>query len=152
LVEWHPADRFRFDRIDQAPGTAYPVPVIASIGRAATILALCLSLGFHWLALQSVAWTTMLVANARHAPLSEAVAKTFDGAHPCDLCQAVAAGKKSEKKSEVLPAVMKLDLICTLRPLTWLPPWVSYEYPRLNSAIPERFQSPPVPPPRALLG
>ena len=90
----------------------------------------------------------MLVANARHAPLSEAVAKTFDGAHPCDLCQAVAAGKKSE----VVPAVVKMDLICTLRTLTWLPPWVSYEYPRINFAISKRFQSPPVPPPRALLG
>jgi len=94
----------------------------------------------------------MLLANARHAPLGEAVAKTFDGAHPCDLCQAVAAGKKSEKKSEVLPTIVKLDLICTLRTLIWLPPWASYEYPRINFAISERFQSPPVPPPRALLG
>jgi hypothetical protein len=128
------------------------LPVISSIGRGVTILALCLSLGLHWLALQSVAWTTMLVENARRAPLSEAVAKTFDGAHPCDLCQAVASGKKSEKKSDLLPAVVKLDLICTLRALTCLPARVSYEYPRLNSAIPERFQSPPVPPPRALLG
>lgn len=94
----------------------------------------------------------MLLANARHAPLSEAVAKTFDGAHPCDLCQAVAAGKKSEKKSEVLPTIVKLDLICTLRTLIWLPPWASYEYPRINFAFSERFQSPSVPPPRALLG
>jgi hypothetical protein len=126
--------------------------VLNSIGRAATISALCLSLGFHWLALQSVAWTTMLVANARHAPLSEAVAKTFDGAHPCELCHAVAAGQKSEKKSEVLPTVGKVDLICTTHTLSWLPPWVSYEYPRVNSAIPERSQAPPVPPPRSLSG
>ena len=126
--------------------------MIWTIGRGATILELCLSLGLHWLALQSVAWTGMLLANARHAPLGEAVAKTFDGAHPCELCQAVAAGKKSEKKSEVLPTIVKLDLICTLRTLTWLPPWASYEYPRIDFAISERFQSPPVPPPRALLG
>jgi hypothetical protein len=126
--------------------------VLSSIGRAATILALCLSLGFHWLALQSVAWTTMLVANARHAPLTEAVAKTFDGAHPCELCHAVAAGKKSEKRSEVLPAVAKMDLICTTRTLSWLPPWVSFECPRMNSALPERWQTPPVPPPRLLPG
>jgi hypothetical protein len=128
------------------------LPVIYSIGRAAMIFALCLSLGFHWIALQSVAWTTMLVANARHAPLSEAVAKTFDGAHPCELCHAVADGKKSEKKSEVLPAVVKMDLICTLRTLTWLPPWISFEYLRMNSATLERSQAPPVPPPRLLPG
>ena len=67
----------------------------------------------------------MLVANARSAPLSEAVAETFNSAHPCGLCHAVADGKKAEKKSEVLPAVVKMDLICTLRTPTWLPPWVS---------------------------
>jgi len=94
----------------------------------------------------------MLVANARHVPLSQAVAKTFDGAHPCELCHVVEAGKKSEKKSEVLPTVAKMDLICATRTLTWLPPWISYEYPRLNFAILERHQSPPVPPPRSFPG
>jgi hypothetical protein len=116
------------------------------------ILALCLSLGLHWLALQSVAWTTMLVANARHAPLSEAVARTFDGNHPCDLCHAVATGKKSEKKSDLPSTIAKMDLICTTRTLTCLPPWAPYVYARTRSAIPKRFQAPPVPPPRSLPG
>jgi hypothetical protein len=126
--------------------------VISKIGRAATILALCLSLGFHWLALQSVAWTTMLVANARHAPLSEAVAKTFDGNHPCDLCHAVANGQKSEKKSEILPVPAKMDLIYTRRTPTCGPPWVPYDFPWVSCAIPERSQAPPAPPPRLLPG
>jgi len=126
--------------------------VITSIGRAATILALCLSLGFHWLALQSVAWTTMLVSNARHEPLSEAVARTFDGNHPCDLCHAVATGKKSEKKSDLPSTIAKLDLICTTRTLTWLPPWAPYIYAGSFYAVPECSQSPPVPPPRSLAG
>lgn len=94
----------------------------------------------------------MLVANARHAPLSEAVAKTFDGGHPCDLCHAVAEGKKSEKKSEVLPFVTKMDLICTRRTPTCGPPSVPYDFPRVSCAIPERAQAPPVPPPRLLPG
>ena len=125
---------------------------MGTIGRAATILALCLSLGFHWLALQSIAWTTMLVANVLHTPLTEAVAKTFDGGHPCNICHVVAEGNKSEKKSEILPMVAKIDLICTTRLLSWTLPWVSYEYPRLTLAIIERSQAPPVPPPRSLLG
>jgi hypothetical protein len=126
--------------------------MICTIGRATTILALCLSLGIHWVALQSIAWTTMLVENVWHTPLSEAVAKTFDGGHPCNLCHAVAEGKKSEKKSEVLPMVAKIDLICNTRPMRWVAPWVSYEYPRKNSAMAERSQAPPVPPPRSLPG
>ena len=69
---------------------------------------------------------------------------------PASFVRPSRTGQKSEKKSEVLPAIVKMDLICTLRTLTWLPPWVSYEYPRMNSAIPERSQSPPVPPPRLL--
>jgi len=125
---------------------------MGTIGRAATILALCLSLGFHWLALQSIAWTTMLVANVLHTPLTEAVAKTFDGGHPCNICHVVAEGNKSEKKSEILPMVAKIDLICTTCLLSWALPWVSYEYPRLTLAIIERSQAPPVPPPRSLLG
>lgn len=126
--------------------------MLFAIGRAATIVALCLSLGFHWLALQSVAWTTMLVENTRHASLSEAVAETFDGAHPCHLCHAIADGKRSEKKSEVLPMVAKMDLICTTRTVAWQPPFVRYDYAATRCAIPKRFLAPPAPPPRLLPG
>jgi hypothetical protein len=126
--------------------------MLSAIGRVTTIVALCLSLGFHWLALQSVAWTTMLVANARHAPLSEAVAMTFDGSHPCDLCHAVTQGKKSEKKSEILPTVAKMDLMCVAQSLAWLPPWVRYDYALRAFFLPETFLLPPAPPPRLLPG
>ncbi len=119
-----------------------------AIGRATTILALCLSLGFHWLALQSVAWTTMLLSNACHVSLREAVAKTFDGAHPCNLCHAVADGKKSENKSEVVPTIVKMDLICVTRALPWLPPSVRYEFAPFRVSIPDYSPAPPSPPPR----
>ena len=117
--------------------------------RTATMLALCLSLGFHWMALQSVAWTTMLVSNARSAPLSEALARTFDGAHPCTLCHAVADGHKSEKKSELPPAWGKVDLICTTQRVNLLPPWVIVEFPIETPAISEFSFPPPAPPPRS---
>ena len=90
----------------------------------------------------------MLLSNACHASLSEAVAKTFDGAHPCDLCHAVAEGKKSEKKSEAVPTIAKMDLICVTRTLTWLPPWVQSEFAPLRFSIPEYSLAPPSPPPR----
>jgi hypothetical protein len=122
--------------------------MLSAIGRAMTIGALCCSLGLHWLALQSVAWTTMLVSNARHVHLTEAVAKTFDGAHPCDLCKVVAEGKKSEKKSQILPAIAKMDLICTTRSFRFLPPWVSYGYHSAEVFRPQHYYSPPAPPPR----
>jgi hypothetical protein len=125
--------------------------VFSSIGRAATILALCLSLGFHWLALQSVAWTTMLVANAKLATLTEAVAKTFDGAHPCSLCHAVSAGKSSEKKSDLQSLTPKIDIICVNRALRLRRPSTLFEYLVVDFALSETRHSPPVPPPRSLL-
>ncbi len=116
------------------------------------ICALCFSLGGHWLALQSLAWTTMLVENAHHTSLTEAVAKTFDGAHPCALCHAVAAGKKSEKKSETLPLVAKIDLLCPLRLQLWQPPATPCAYPAPLVVVAARAQAPPAPPPRFVLG
>ncbi|MEO6970234.1 MAG: hypothetical protein ABI217_05005, partial [Chthoniobacterales bacterium] len=90
--------------------------------------------------------------NAQHVPLSEAVAKTFDGGHPCGLCHALAEGKKSEKKSEILPTIAKVDLICTRQTLACLPPWVRYDHAPWKGAIPERAHAPPAPPPRLLPG
>lgn len=94
----------------------------------------------------------MLVTNVCHVPLSEAVAQTFDGAHPCDLCHTVAAGKNSEKKSQVRVTVAKVDLLCTTRSVSHLPPFVRYDYGAMGGTIPERFPAPPVPPPRLLPG
>ena len=121
------------------------------LGRAAVICALCLSLGGQWLALQSVAWTTMLVKNAQRLSLTEAMVKTFDGAHPCDLCHAVAAGKKSEQKSSTLPTVAKVDLICPARQAPLPARAVPYIYPSVVFETDTRSSAPPVPPPRALL-
>jgi hypothetical protein len=102
----------------------------------------------HWLALQSLAWTTMLVENARRAPLSEAVAKTFDGSHPCDLCHAVAAGKKSEQKSETVPLVLKMDLIGPPASQTAPRSSVSHEFASFIVRDGWLSHAPPAPPPR----
>jgi len=63
-------------------------------------LALASSIGLHWTVLQVVAWAGMIVSYSQEAPLGEAVVKTFDGEHPCNLCKQIAKGKQSEKKSE----------------------------------------------------
>jgi len=119
-------------------------------GRFVTILALCCEIGLHWIALQSLAWTTMIVEYSKHAPLRAAIAQTFDGAHPCSLCHAVNAGKTSEKKSDLQPAAVKVDLICGPRGISLPPPSVRFEYATIMFSCPERLHSPPVPPPRLL--
>jgi len=63
------------------------------VRRFVVVLALTLSMGLHWSALQTVAWTTMLLDFAQDHSLDEAVGMTFDGRHPCSLCCAIDAAK-----------------------------------------------------------
>ena len=70
-------------------------------------MALIATTGAHWAALQSVAWTTMLVNNLCTHSLSESVARTFDGKYPCPICKAITAARQSEKKSEFTAQTQK---------------------------------------------
>ena len=77
--------------------------------KLAIVAALACSIGLHWGFLQSVAWVGMVVNYSQDGTVGEAFAKTFDGKHPCALCKAIAAGKKSEKKSEFPVAGKKFE-------------------------------------------
>jgi hypothetical protein len=122
-----------------------------TIGRAATIVALCLAIGLHWLALQSMAWTTMICEYSKDASLFEAVSKTFDGNHPCALCHAVNSGKNSEKKSEFQAKTVKIDMVCFFPAGPSPKPFVSFDYMTDSFRLSENRPSPPVPPPRELV-
>jgi hypothetical protein len=76
------------------------IPVFVRIGKISLVFALASMLGAHWALLQTVAWTTMLADNLQSNSFQVAAEKTFDGKHPCCLCKAIAAGKKSENKTE----------------------------------------------------
>jgi hypothetical protein len=122
--------------------------VLRIAGRASTILALCCAIGLHWVALQSVAWTTMVIEYSKRAPLCQAIEQTFDGAHPCSLCHVVKAGKNSEKKSDLQSPAPKIDMICVARPIPLLPTFTSFEYAANIFQSSKIGYSPPVPPPR----
>src|SRR5205823_8508954 len=125
--------------------------VFRCVGRIATIIALCCAIGLHWIALQSLAWTTMIIDYSMRAPLRQAITQTFDGAHPCSLCHAVNNGKNSEKKSDLQSSTPKMDMIyvaCTIR---LIPPFKLFEYALDNFPLSDIGQSPLVPPPRESL-
>ena len=88
--------------LDFKVATFDSLAVIGRIGKLVVIAALVATTGAHWTVLQTVAWTTMLADNLHSSSLPEALVKTFDGKHPCRLCKTIAAGKKSEKKSEAI--------------------------------------------------
>jgi hypothetical protein len=125
--------------------------VFARFGKFFVVAALVLTTGAHWAALQTVAWTTMLTNNLRTQSVSEAMANTFDGEHPCPLCKAIAAAKKSGKKSEAVSPVLKMEFPLVTESLFLNPP-AQFE----ELAEPDFFakllpSKPPLPPPRGNL-
>src|SRR5262245_11673850 len=121
------------------------------IGRIATIAALCCAIGLQWIVLQSLAWTTMLIDYSKRAPLCQAVAQTFDGAHPCSLCHVINKGKTSERKYDLQSPAQKIDMICVSRSGHFIRPLFPFKYAMRDFFSSHIGRSPPVPPPRSLL-
>lgn len=115
------------------------------------VLALVFSIGAHWALLQSVAWTTMLAANLSTDSWSEAVSKTFDSEHPCELCKKIKAGKDSEQKPERQIELKKLEFVCISSNFSCTAPGPF----ALPSGVTRNYSDcdypPPVPPPRSYL-
>jgi hypothetical protein len=126
--------------------------VLRCVGRIVTILALCCAIGLQWVALQSLAWTTMIIDYSKRAPLRQAITQTFDGAHPCSLCHAVNKGKNSERKSDLQLAAPKIDMICGPCAIRLVPPFRRFEYASADFSFSDIGESPLVPPPRVLPG
>lgn len=125
--------------------------MVGCIGRGLTIFALCCAIGLHWLTLQSIAWTSMIIDYSKRGTLCHAIAQTFDGAHPCSLCRVINKANSTEKKSDLQLLTPKLDLFCTKHAITLALPFISFDYANSDFRVSEVGHSPPVPPPRSIL-
>ena len=67
------------------------------VGYTVAAAAMFLVAGGHWGALQTVAWAGM-VWNYTQADgsLLSGVQKTFDGSHPCTMCDSIKTAKEKE--------------------------------------------------------
>jgi hypothetical protein len=122
--------------------------VFARIGKIFVIIALVAMLGAHWALLQTVAWTTMLAKNLHSSSFHDAVTKTFDGQHPCPLCKAIAAGKKSEQKTEFSLQSQKLEFPPAKDNFVLIAPSQFQLLPLENSSAKSLAQKPLLQPPR----
>lgn len=118
-------------------------------GKILVVIALVVMTGAHWAALQTVAWTTMLANNLRTQSVAEAVSETFDGEHPCPLCKAVAAVKKSEKKSEAVTPVLKIEFPPAPEKFPFIAPAPISAFSLIKFSADSFFSKPPLPPPRS---
>lgn len=107
--------------------------------------------------LQTVAWAEMLHDyTQRSGNLAVAVAQTFDGQHPCELCRTIALAKsKSHDPSPAAPSLKddvkaKVLLAGPVFCLAICQP-LGIALPRRASVFgPGRTEAPPTPPPRRL--
>lgn len=116
------------------------------------IAALVTAFSGHWIVLQSVAWTAMILDNTRRSEWRDAFAKTFDGRHPCPLCKSIEKGRQSEKKRDAQVVASKLNLFHQAHAVALSPP---HDFRQLQT--PDTFSQrlphrPPVPPPRDFPG
>jgi hypothetical protein len=122
--------------------------VFVRFGRVFVICALIATTGLHWAVLQTVAWTTMLADNLHSSSFHDAVTRTFDGKHPCCLCQAIAAGKSSEQKNEFTAQMQKFEFPPVKENFALIAPSQFQLLPQTNAFAESLAQKPLTPPPR----
>ena len=118
-----------------------------AVGKWLTVLSLCAAIGLHWAALQTVAWMGMLLDYSRTGTVASAIEKTFDGHHPCPLCQAISKGRESGKKPE-LQLGHKIDMDCDWQAISIAPPAVDNFWHAFVTKESGVAHEPGVPPPR----
>ncbi|MFA6318752.1 MAG: hypothetical protein WC943_15190 [Elusimicrobiota bacterium] len=77
--------------------------------RLTLVASLLYASGAHWLVLQSVAWTRMVIAAARTGSTAQALATTFDGRHPCEMCHRIQEGAQSQQQEKSLAPELRLE-------------------------------------------
>jgi len=142
-------DRDLADTLDRGQAIGNHPPVLRCFGRVLLITALVSVIGGHWAILQSIAWTNMLADNLRTDGFTRAVAKTFDGEHPCRMCKAISQERQAEKKPDTLDLkVRKLDLASKEEQFTFMPPTICWLVPGQTFAGDMLSHPPLLPPPR----
>ena len=120
--------------------------ILSLLFAALSLFALAFSLGAHWSILQVVAWVNMTVAYSQDATFGEAIQKTFDGKHACQLCKLVDQGKQKEQQQSTSVQKHKLDLIPS--PATiWVLPLETVTSQFAAAPLWRSFSEPPTPPP-----
>jgi len=112
------------------------------------IAALFIASGGHWAVLQMVAWGRMMVEYSQRSEIAVAVAKTFDGRHPCSMCVAIQKSRQSEKKQEMQITAKKMEIFCQAAQLFVFAEADCGPRGMEDSVASPRFEQPSAPPPR----
>lgn len=122
--------------------------MLRRIQRWLVVILLVFLIGGHWAILQATAWAGMLLNYSQKATITEAWTKTFDGEHPCKLCNAVRAGKRAEKKHEMLKLDTKFDFTFDAGTFGLFPPRPLRHFTPVTERAEALADTPLLPPPR----
>ena len=90
----------------------------------------------------------MIVTRASETSLVDAVKITFDGAHPCGLCQKIGEGRAKEQRQDGPVLTAKIELFYEAVPVIVHPRSPQSWVPAIPLAAQTRTQPPGLPPPR----
>jgi hypothetical protein len=124
--------------------------VLSRLPKLLLVSALASSIGLHWAFFQTLAWAQMVISYSQDAPLTEALAKTFDGKHPCKLCKNIAESKQSEKKADSDLDLKKFEFSFVTSTFIFSAPAFFDDPHPSNLFGPALSETPPVPPPQQL--
>lgn len=122
------------------------------IGQILCFAAVCQLLGGHWAILQTTAWVRMVIEYSANDGLQIGLSKTFDGAHPCELCKNIAKNKGAEKKHAAAGEPGKLIVVCPAQASVLYHPAEFWRLRPTVESVHSLSRTPPVPPPRVLIG
>jgi hypothetical protein len=108
-----------------------------------------MAIGLHWAALQSIAWVGMLITYSHSGSVASAFEKTFDGNHPCPLCNAISKGQQSGKKPDIQLG-SKIDMDYPRQAAMPIPPLRAFSWPAFAPEGSPAGTEPIVPPPRSV--
>jgi hypothetical protein len=113
------------------------------------LVAFVFSCGGQWPVLQAVAWANMIREYSEMVPLTQAIAMTFSGQYPCELCKIVAEKKESDNaKVATLFQHEKKLFFSGLRVAVPFPAIFSQDFVIPTQFLVTRAEVPPTPPPR----
>ena len=94
----------------------------------------------------------MLVEFSSSSSLTEAVGKTFDGEHPCELCKVVKKTKDGEEKKPLLKSEMKLEVALPIPVSVPQPSFsdIAFRVTEYEGTFGEIYLAVPMQPPRAV--
>ncbi|MCX6886018.1 MAG: hypothetical protein WCR20_13080 [Verrucomicrobiota bacterium] len=100
--------------------------------------------------LQTVAWAGMFVRYSHNGTFQEAVGKTFDGQHPCNLCKAISSTRAEQQKQDQAQSnpISKLDAGLPWSSITFSFLPNDHRFTTSDDRGPTRSDQPPKPRPR----